>query len=109
MIRGPYPAEITDIHDGDTCSMHIDLGFGIIATTFHCRFFGINAPELNTTAGKASLLYLKTIMPIGSQVNVLSHDWDKYGGRFDGEITIIGQDKTVNIQMVASGHAVEMP
>lgn len=106
MYFGPYPAVITSIHDGDTCRMRIDLGFGIFAEQFACRFYGINAPELSTDEGKRSRDHLEEIMPVGSKVLVISHSWDKYGGRFDGEITLNGV--SINHAMVDDGYAVEM-
>jgi len=84
---GPYPAVVTREHDGDTCTLAIDLGFDV-ALTYNCRAFGINAPELRTPDGPVALDYAKSIMPIGTQVTVVSHGWDKYGGRFDGTITL---------------------
>lgn len=89
--------------------MVIDLGFGIQATQFHCRLYGINAPELAKPGGKESRDYLRSLLPVGAQVLVYSHDWDKYGGRFDGVIYYQGAPATINDQMVTSGHAVRMP
>jgi hypothetical protein len=46
MNFGPYPAVVRDWHDGDTCHIDVDLGFGLILS-LSCRIFGINAPELS--------------------------------------------------------------
>jgi endonuclease YncB( thermonuclease family) len=105
MTFGPYPAVISHIHDGDTFTTDLDLGFGIHATTFNCRLYGANAPELSTDAGKAALAYLLTIMPVGSHVTVVSHGWDKYGGRFDGTVTL-ADGRDLATLMIASGFAV---
>jgi endonuclease YncB( thermonuclease family) len=104
---GPYPATILAIHDGDTFLLDIDLGFGMHAETFRCRVYGINAPELATAAGKAALAYLETLMKTGDSITVLSHGWDKYGGRFDGEVTL-ADGRDLGTLMVSSGHAVVM-
>lgn len=93
---GPYPARVVAIHDGDTVTLDIDLGFDhLIAgqdwngkTRLSCRVYGINAPELSTAAGKAALAYAETLLHVGEVVQVASHGWDKYGGRFDGTITL---------------------
>lgn len=85
---GPYPAVVLNFHDGDTCRIDVDLGFGIHATGFSCRIYGINAPELRTAEGIAALAAANDLCPPGTLVKVLSHSWDKYGGRFDGELTL---------------------
>lgn len=116
MNYGPYPAVVDDLHDGDTIHMRLDLGFGLLLSDYDldahpvlsCRVFGINAPELSTPEGKAALAYAQTLLPVGTHVVVLSHSWDKYGGRFDGTITLPdGSD--FGTQMIASGHAVKYP
>jgi micrococcal nuclease len=93
---GPYPAKVVEIHDGDTITFDIDLGFSHMVigkywdgkTQMSCRVFGINAPELKTQAGKDALAYAQTIIHPGDICSVLSHGWDKFGGRFDGSITL---------------------
>lgn len=113
MMMGPYPAVVRDWHDGDTCHVDIDLGFSNIEAAYDldgkprlsCRVFGINAPELNTAAGKTALAYAQQICPPGTKVTVTSHGWDKYGGRFDGTITLPdGSDFAT--KMLDSGNAV---
>ena len=106
-VFGPYPAVVTSIHDGDTCRVDLDLGFGIHATAFSARLYGINAPELSIATGPASRDYLISVMPVGSHVAVISYGWDKYGGRFDAVVMLNGVN--VNDLMVSSGHAVPMP
>ena len=70
---GPYPARVVAIHDGDTITFDIDLGFGIRLpgqswagkTMLACRVYGINAPELSTAEGKAALAYARTLLAPG--------------------------------------------
>ena len=96
MNFGPYPAVVTDWHDGDTCHVNLDLGFAVYIyghdldgkPIFSCRVLGINAPELATDAGKAALATAQKLCPPGTHVSVVSHSFDKYGGRFDGAITL---------------------
>jgi micrococcal nuclease len=55
--RYHYSAKVIDVHDGDTITCDLDLGFGILLKAQKFRFFGINTPELhgeNEVAGKAS-------------------------------------------------------
>lgn len=110
---GPYPARCVAVHDGDTITLDVDLGFGILLSgldldghpRLSCRVFGVNAPELNTPAGVEARFYVRSLMPPGTRCTVLSHGWDKYGGRFDGVITLAdGTDLAA--RLVATGHAV---
>ena len=112
---GPYPGVVRDWHDGDTCHVDLDLGFSVLATShdldghpvLSCRIYGINAPELSTDAGKVALVYAEQLCPPGTRVLVLSHGWDKYGGRFDGSLTLPdGTD--FGTLMLAAGQAVPM-
>lgn len=110
---GPYPAKIVGIHDGDTMTLDIDLGFDHLVagqdwngkTRIACRVVGINAPELSTVAGKAALAYAQTLVKIGDLVTVVSHGWDKYGGRFDGAVTL-ANGASYGDAMIAAGQAV---
>lgn len=115
-MMGPYPARVVDVHDGDTVHLDLDLGFGIIFNSHDldgkpvnsCRVYGINAPELATDAGKAALAFAETLLHPGDHVMVVSHSWDKYGGRFDGTITLAdGRDFAT--LMLESGNAVSLP
>jgi len=112
-IFGPFPARVANVIDGDTIGLDIDLGFDhmIVALDWtgkqrlSCRVFGINAPELKTAAGKQARAFALTLLPVGSMCSVASHGWDKYGGRFDGTITLPdGSD--FGETMIASGNAV---
>ena len=103
-MYGPYPAIVTNVHDGDTMTLAIDLGFGII-TRANCRIFGINAPELSTPEGKQARDYALTLVKPDDQVVVVSKGWDKYGGRFDGVVTLLDGRDFAKL-MLDSGHAV---
>ena len=68
------------------------------------RLLGCNAPELATAAGKAALAYLETLLAVGDTMTLVSHSWDKYGGRVDGTITLPdGRDLTT--AMIAADQA----
>jgi micrococcal nuclease len=110
---GPYPARVVAVHDGDTMTLDIDLGFDHLITgqdwdgktRLSCRIFGINAPELATAAGKTALTFAETLVKPRDLVQVTSHGWDKYGGRFDGTVTLPdGTDFAKH--MLDSGNAV---
>lgn len=104
MIFGPYPAVVASWHDGDTAHVDLDLGFGL-TLAMSCRIYGINAPELATPEGKASLVMAQRLCPAGTKVTIVSHGWDKYGGRFDGAVTLPG-GTDFSAEMIAAGAAV---
>lgn len=108
MTYGPYNAIVTEVHDGDTIKVDIDLGFGIVFY-IAVRVFGINAPELSTEAGKVSRDFARLLLPVGTPIRLFSHSWDKYGGRIDGEIHYTNTDgvqQDFAETMINSGHAV---
>jgi len=98
MNMGPFEALCVDWHDGDTGHFNLDVGFDIIISAYDldgrpklsARVFGINAPELRRQEPIATQAkeYAERICPPGSKCIILSHDWDKYGGRFDASITL---------------------
>ena len=113
-VYGPYRARCVNVHDGDTITFDLDLGFGHMLqgldwdgkTWLSCRALGINAPELRTTAGKEALAFAQTLISPGDVCMVLSHGWDKYGGRFNGEITLPDGSDFATL-MLEGGHAVK--
>lgn len=52
-----YNARLVKVHDGDTCTLDIDLGFSFWHLKQSVRLFGINAPELATPEGKTARQY----------------------------------------------------
>lgn len=110
---GPYPACCVALHDGDTMTLDIDLGFDHLIsgqdwdgkTRLSCRIYGINAPELSADAGKSALGFARTLIAPGDRCVVISHGWDKYGGRFDGSVTL-ADGRDFGTAMVETGHAI---
>jgi endonuclease YncB( thermonuclease family) len=86
-VFGPWPAVVLDVHDGDTMTLVLDLGFDLTLKA-HCRMKGINAPELSTTAGQDSRRFALTLAKPGDLVHTTSYGWDKYGGRYDGTVQL---------------------
>jgi len=104
MAFGPYPATVVKLIDGDTMRLDIDLGFDVRYGS-NCRVYGINAPELRTPQGKEALAFAATLVKAGDQVKVFSCGWDKYGGRFDGDV-VLSEDRSFATLMLDAGHAV---
>lgn len=105
---GPYRGIVDGVHDGDTVNVKLDVGFDLTIYT-RVRVYGINAPELATPEGKAARDFAGLLLQTGAPVNVLSHGWDKFGGRVDGEITWLKPGATAVSsfadEMLAAGHA----
>lgn len=105
-VFGPYAGVVDSVHDGDTVNVKLDVGFDLTVYA-RIRVFGINAPELATLEGKAARDFVQTLLSPGAPVRVISHGWDKFGGRVDAEV----QFKTAGIfvdlaaTMINAGHA----
>lgn len=99
-----YQAKVVNIHDGDTVTLDVDLGFNVHRTD-NFRLYGINAPELVTPEGKVALAYLLTLVKVGDTVEVktIKDNREKYG-RYLG--VILNGTVIINDAMVAAGHAV---
>ena len=105
-----YHATVVGVHDGDTITVHIDLGFDILWRNQKIRLLGINAPELNTPDGIASRDALLSVIPVGTEIVMqtkqLKGDKEKYG-RWLGTIMapVDGVVSNINVWMVSNGHA----
>jgi micrococcal nuclease len=119
-----YKAELIRVVDGDTVDLVIDLGFDTQRKE-RFRLYGIDAPEMNTAAGKEAKAWLIGILgPYGAiyvQTIQLSTKAkrDKYGRflavLYDdlGDIDANRAMKTpvspasINAKMITEGHAKE--
>lgn len=98
-------AKVLRVIDGDTLKLTIDLGLDIYHTR-SVRLANINAPEMNTDAGKAAKDWLVEQLPIGSDVIVKTvKTTDKYG-RYIAILYVGGGLMTINDRLVNAGHAV---
>ena len=104
-----YDAVIKAVHDGDTVTVDVDLGFETWVHNMKLRLYGINAPELITSEGKVAQSFLIQQTPVGSKVVIetVKDKQEKYG-RWLATIMIpalTGGLLNVNNIMVSSGHA----
>jgi endonuclease YncB( thermonuclease family) len=106
-----YGIRFKRIIDGDTFVCDIDLGFGIWLMDQHCRLFGVDTPEKNTTEGKAATDTAKEWFTSRQNtaerfsIQVLQKA-DKYGRR----LVHVKTDKsptTLNVEVVKSLGAYE--
>jgi micrococcal nuclease len=98
-----YRAVVLRVVDGDTVHLDVDLGFDVKRRDSF-RFYGINAPEISTAAGKTAKAWLEKRLPVGAVVSVRTQKdkREKYG-RYLG--TIFLDDVNINEQLVTEGHA----
>jgi micrococcal nuclease len=119
-----YKAELIRVVDGDTVDLMIDLGFDT-SRKERFRLYGIDAPEMNTLAGKAAKAWLwEALQPLEAiYVQTVQLETkakrDKYGRflavLYDdlGDIQANRPMKTpvspasINAKMIAEGHAKE--
>lgn len=101
------------VTDGDTLIIDIDLGFGIYAlglsfdenTNLSCRIWNIKADELDTPTGQTAFAFAQTLVKPNDRLKVISHKWDKYGGRYDGEV-FLPDGRNFGTEMIRAGHAI---
>jgi len=102
-----YKVDIIGVHDGDTVTVSVHLGFGLLFAT-SIRMAGINAPELsNTPTGPEARDYLRGLVAasVGQWTAVTYKTGNEKFGRwlctlYDPAGTDICQ------QMIDTGHAV---
>lgn len=95
-------AKVIKIHDGDTITVLIDMGFRM-SVELPLRLNRINAPELSTPEGVIARDYLISVLPSDIVIQTYKDPHEKYG-RWLSEIWV--GIKSINDLMVSSGHAV---
>lgn len=103
--QNAYRATILRHVDADTTEVEVDLGFDV-RTRLTVRWAGIDAPERNTLAGKASLAWLMDALPPGTscELRTIKDRKEKYG-RYLGTFWLPGAVFNVNTWMIDEGFA----
>lgn len=107
-----YKARVTDVYDGDTCTVDIDLGLHTWINSEKIRLIRINAPELrgaDRDDGLASRDFLRSLILNKSIILETIKDKKEKYGRYLGEIWIEdanGNYFNVNDRMLSAGYAV---
>jgi endonuclease YncB( thermonuclease family) len=102
MVLYRYAATVLSVHDGDTFTASVDLGFDLAFRTA-VRLNDCNARELAAPGGAEARDNLRTLLPVGQSIVLTSVNWDKYGGRVDADVEVAGADLVT--QLVASNWA----
>ena len=89
-LPGPFPAEITDVVDGDTVEVRVTVWLGQEITT-RLRLRGIDAPELASACPDEYRLAREARerlaeLVAGEPIRVADVGLDKYGGRVVGRL-----------------------
>jgi micrococcal nuclease len=107
-----YVKDVTNVVDGDTIDVLIDLGFDILFAS-RVRLAGIDTPESRTkdkdekVLGLESKEYLKKRLNDAKNVIIKTEKMDsseKYG-RILGWIYVNGESKSLNHEMIEKGYA----
>lgn len=101
-----YKAVVTKVYDGDTITVDIDLGFGIIMKKQSIRLYGINTPEIKgeeRPKGLEARDYLSNLV-LNKEIN-LETIKDKKGkyGRILGIIWL--EHENINDKLIREGYA----
>ena len=105
-----YQATVTDVYDGDTVTMSIDCGFGIVLSKQKIRLAGINAKEVRWDQREEGIHARDALREkVLGKVVTLETIKDKKGkyGRWLGRIHIeeAGVHVDVNDWLVQNDHA----
>jgi len=112
-----YNAKVTEVIDGDTIVVDIDLGFDVKLTNQKVRLLGVDTPESRTsdkiekTFGEVSKNYTKKFIEQCSEQNIvlrtyLSDSEEKFG-RLLGEIINPKTKKVLNEELINNNYAVK--
>jgi micrococcal nuclease len=105
-----YRARVVAVHDGDTCTVDVDLGMSLWKHGETVRLARINAPELaGETAAAAARAreHLKGLVEGKEIVLATIRDKREKYGRYLGELWLCEGSAHLNVNdaMVAAGHA----
>lgn len=105
-----YKATVVSVYDGDTITVHIDLGFEVWLRNQKLRLYGINTPEVRGIERPEGLRIrdqVRMLLPEGSTVQLQTYK-DSKGkyGRWLADI-ITNEGVNVNKLLISQGYAAE--
>lgn len=102
---------VYDVYDGDTIS--ITYKIDRIPVKAKIRLLGIDAPEIRSgkdrlpeekVAAKICRDYLSSLI-LGKEIDIVMTNFDKYGGRYLGQIYMPNDPYSINKLMIDMGYA----
>lgn len=102
MLPRLFICKILSVHDGDTVSCEVDLGFHI-SVNYSIRLAGIDAPELKE-GQPAMAAKLHILRYAGKKLILASEKTDKYG-RYLGTFYEELNGKSINQELIDLGLA----
>lgn len=102
-----YRALATAVHDGDTFTAEVDLGFRV-SLKIQVRLQGINAPELHDPAGEPAQRWLAAqLIPEGIPANLLLESYrdQRSFERWVCDVWLLGRDQSISEAAVEAGIA----
>lgn len=99
------PAIVVSVVDGDSFHAQLELGWNVSIRAM-IRVEGVNAPELNTRAGKGAKTFLAALLPPQTRILIESKRLDKYG-RTQAIVTLPDGSSVAN-HLLRAGHAVPL-
>lgn len=104
-----YSAKIIDVHDGDTVTAIVDLGFRI-QTEIKIRLYGINTPEITGASREEGLKSKQRVVGLIMGKNVILKtykDKQEKFGRWLADIYINEKStKSINQTLIEEGLAI---
>jgi micrococcal nuclease len=103
-----YKAKVLDVHDGDTITAMVDLGFHI-QIEVKVRFFGINAPELKGDTKNKALISKNRVIDLilNKDIIIKTHkDKQEKYGRWLGDIYLPNTTISINQILINEGLAI---
>lgn len=106
-----YRAFVTGVYDGDSITVDIDLGFGLISQENKLRLVGIDTPELRggTDASKKAAQdardYVRSLI-LNKEI-IIKTEKDRTGkyGRYLATVYIPGEEQSLNEKLLSEGYA----
>jgi micrococcal nuclease len=103
-----YRAIVKKVYDGDTITVDLYLGFGIILHDQKIRLYGINTPEVRGDSKPEGILSRDALRTrILGQTVTIKTSKDKKGkyGRWLGEVFV--EEENINQWLITEGYAKE--
>jgi micrococcal nuclease len=105
-----YKAYVRKVYDGDTITVDIDLGFGVLLKNQKLRLLGINTPEVRGEQREEGLKVRDLVRErIANKWITIKTERDKRGkyGRWLATVFEPEVEESLNDWLLNEGHAVE--